>query len=172
MKKKYFFLALILAVVQGLAVQAQTDVTATYIKNAGFDEAPICYTKTGGTVLTAGVERIGTVGWVFPIPQWNNESVIGNNAVQVATGEYGTIANSQGFNNVAVPATDKKGNSAGAALSMSAGWGDKAMYSQNAILPSGRYVLKMDVYNAHTTTGVALNFFGFIPLDGTPVYSK
>ncbi len=175
MKKKYFFLALILAVVQGMAVQAQTDVTATYIKNAGFDEAPICYTVAGGTVLTAGVERIGitgTDGWTFPIPQWRSESVIGHNAVQVATGEYGTVANSQGFNNVAVPATDKNGNSAGAALSMSAGWGDKAMYVQDAILPAGRYVLKMDVYNAHTATGVALNFFGFIPLDGTPTYSK
>lgn len=172
MKKRYFFLALILAVLQGMAVQAQTDVTATYIKNAGFDEAPIHYTVAGGTVLSAGVERIGTVGWVFPVPEWRNESVINNNAVQVATGEYGTVANAQGFNNVAVPATDKNGNSAGAAVSMSAGWGDKAMYVQDAILPSGRYVLKMDVYNAHTVATVAYNYFGFIPLDGTPTYSK
>ena len=118
MKKKYFFLALMLAVLQGMAVQAQTDVTSTYIKNAGFDEAPICYTVAGGTVLTAGVERIGTTGWVFPIPQWRNESVINANAVQVASGEYGTVANSQGFNNVPVPATDRNGNSAGAAISM------------------------------------------------------
>lgn len=172
MKKKYFFLALMLAVLQGMAVQAQTDVTSTYIKNAGFDEAPICYTVAGGTVLTAGVERIGTTGWVFPIPQWRNESVINANAVQVASGEYGTVANSQGFNNVPVPATDRNGNSAGAAISMSAGWGDKAGYAQDVVLPGGRYMLKVDVYNAHTPTTAISNFVGFIPLEGTAAYSK
>lgn len=172
MKKKYFFLALILAVVQGMAVQAQTDVTSTYLKNAGFDEAPICYTVAGGTVLNAKVTRIGTTGWVFPIPQWRNESVINANAVQVASGEYGTVANAQGFNNVPVPATDRYGSSAGAAISMSAGWGDKANYAQDVILPGGRYILKVDVYNGHTPTKVISNFVGFIPLDGTAAYSK
>lgn len=172
MKKKYFFLLLMMAVLQGMAVQAQTDVTATHIKNAGFDETPIHYTVAGGTVLTAGVERIGTTGWIFPVPQWNNESVINANAVQIATGEYGTVANPQGFNVVAVPATDRNGNSAGAAVSMSAGWGDQAMLAQDVILSSGRYVLKMDVRNAHTVTTIAVNRFGFIALDGTTYFSK
>lgn len=177
MKKKYFILILLMAVLQGMAVQAQTDVTADYIKNAGFDETPYAFTVAGGTVVTEGVARIwegeeGEGGWMYTLPQWNNESVVNNNAVQIASGEYGTIANSAGFNGVAVPATDKNGGSAGAAISMSAGWGDKAMISQDVMLPAGRYIMKMDVHNAHTNINIAANYFGFMAVDGTNHYSQ
>lgn len=168
MKKIYSFLTLMVAAAMcSFSANAQTDVTATYLLNPGFDEAPICYTVSGGTVLNAEVTRIGTTGWIFPIPGWNQESVINANAVQVATGEYGTVANAQGFNNVAVPATDKNGSAVGAAISMSAGWGDKAMLSQNVILPSGKYVLKYDIINQHTALNVNANLTGFIPGDGS-----
>jgi hypothetical protein len=173
MKKRYFLPALIVFAAMMSHLQAQTDVTATYLQNPGFDEAPIHYTVTGGTVLTAGVERIGvtgTHGWTFPIPGWNQESIINANAVQISTGEYGTVANSQGFNNIPVPATDKAGASAGAAVSMSAGWGDRAMLSQNVTLPSGRYVLKYDIHNGHTALNAVVNYSGFIPATGTATY--
>lgn len=169
MKKIYLFIALIAMAFAG-SVQAQEDVTATFIANPGFDEAPIHYTVAGGVTLTEGVERIGTTGWMFVLPGWTNGSVVNNNAVQIATGEYGTIANSQGFNNVPVPATDKSGNATGAAVSMSAGWGDDANIYQEATLSPGRYVLKYDIINQHTVTAVAENFSGFIPEFGNPTY--
>ena len=173
MKKHYLlFTAIVAAFASVLSVQSQTDVTATYLTNADFNTTPICYTKAGGTTLTSGVTRIGTTGWIFNIPGWTNASVINSNAVQVATGEYGTVANSQGFNNVAVPATDKQGLAVGGCMSMSAGWGDKASYTQTVTLPAGRYALKLDAYNAHTNTACNANYCGFIPASGTATYSK
>lgn len=173
MKKHYSFLAAIIAVFASVVnVQSQTDVTATYLTNADFNTASFCYTKAGGTTLTSGVTRIGTTGWIFNIPGWTNASVINSNAVQVATGEYGTVANAQGFNNVAAPATDKQGLNVGACLAMSAGWGDKANYNQSVTLPAGRYALKLDAYNAHTNTACNANYCGFIPTTGTATYSK
>lgn len=171
MKKIYSILTLlVVAAMCNFSLKAQTDVTSTYLLNPGFDEAPICYTVANGTLLNAEVVRIGTTGWIFPIPGWNQESIINANAVQVATGEYGTVANAQGFNNVPVPATDKDGAALGAAISMSAGWGDQAMLSQNVILPSGKYVLKYDIINQHTALNVATNLTGFIPTEGTATY--
>lgn len=175
MKKRYLLLALIAFAGMVSQLNAQTDVTATYLQNPGFDQAPIHYTVAGGTVRTEGVVHIGVVGthgWTFPIPGWNQESIINGNAVQIATGEHGTVANSQGFNGIPVPATNKAGSSAGAAVSMSAGWGDRAMLSQNVNLPSGRYVLKYDIHNGHTALNAIANYSGFIPTSGTATYGK
>lgn len=170
MKKHYFLLTVIIAFFSVLSTQAQTDVTNTYLTNASFDATPICFTKAGGATLTAGITRIGTLGYIYPIPGWTNASNVPANAVQVATGEYGTVANAIGFNNVAVPATDKYGNNTGACLSMSAGWGDKASYYQLVTLPAGRYALKYNTYNAHTNAACVSNYSGFIPTTGTATY--
>lgn len=170
MKKKYLLLALIFFAGMMSHLKAQTDVTATYLQNPSFDEPPYHYTLIGGTVRSEQAVRIGTTGWIFTIPGWNNESVINANAVQIATGEFGTVANAQGFNNIPVPATDKAGGTTGAAVSMSAGWGDRAMLSQNVTLPSGRYVLRYDIHNGHTALNVITNFCGFIPATGTATY--
>lgn len=45
-------------------IKAQQDVTSVYLLNPGFDEAPICYSVAGGTVLNPEVTRIGTIGWI------------------------------------------------------------------------------------------------------------
>lgn len=172
MKKTYLKVAaLFAALLAGSSAFASTDVTATYLINADFDTAPITYTVSGGTTRNAAAVRIGSSGWIFEIPGWTNASVVPSNAVQVATGEYGTVANSQGFNNVPVPATDKGGLNTGAALSMSAGWNDKASYYQAVNLSSGKYVLKFDVYNAFTVAAITNNYCGFIPDAGTATYS-
>lgn len=177
MKKIYLFIALIALAFAG-SVQAQEDVTATFIVNPGFDEAPIHYTVAGGTTRSeaavryfyTGEDVAGQNGWVFDVPGWSHGSIVTANAVQIATGEYGTIANSQGFNNVPVPATDKNGSSTGAAVSMSAGWGNDAILYQEATLSPGRYVLKYDIINQNTNINVAENFSGFVPNEGTPTY--
>jgi hypothetical protein len=174
MKKKYYFLALIVAVLQAFNLQAATptDVTDTYLQNANFNQPPYAYTVEGGTVLTEGVERHLATGWMYAVPGWTHASIVNANAVQIATGEYGTVANSNGFNGVAVPATDRNGNSVGAAVSMSAGWGDQGRLTQDVSLPSGRYVLKVDVYNAHTPVNAIRNFVGFKSEYGTEYYSN
>ena len=177
MKKIYLFIALIALAFAG-SVQAQEDVTATFIANPGFDEAPIHYTVAGGDVRSEAAVRYfytgedvsGQNGWVFDVPGWSHGSIVNGNAVQIATGEYGTVANAQGFNLVPVPATDKNGNSTGAAVAMSAGWGDDAILYQEATLSPGRYVLKYDIINQFTVTAVAVNFSGFVPNEGTPTY--
>ena len=174
MKRIYLLIAVFFAAcVTSLNVQAQTDVTTTYLTNAGFDTAPFCYTKAGGATLTAGVSRIGSTGYIYPIPGWTNACTIAANAVQVATGEYGTTpTNAQGFNNVLPPVADKNGVTTGACLAMSAGWGDKGIYNQAVTLPAGRYALKLDAYNSFTVTGCAVNYCGFVPTSGTATYSK
>lgn len=83
----------------------------------------------------------------------------------------GTVANAQGFNNHPAPATNRLGETTGAVLAMSAGWGDRAMYFQEVTLDPGRYVLKIDIFNANTPTTAIANFIGFIPNVGDPIYS-
>lgn len=161
---------LVLLVIPAKMMLAQTDVTSLYLTNADFNTPPFAYTVAGGTVLNTAVTRIGTTGWIFPVPGWTNASIINANAVQIATGEMGTVANAQGFNNTAVPAANRLGETTGAAMSMSAGWGDRASYYQEVTLPAGRYVLRVDAFNGNTPTQAVANFFGFIPNEGTPIY--
>jgi hypothetical protein len=179
MKKIFLFLAiLVLALIVPENLHSQTDVTATYLINADFNTPPYCYTKAGGTTLTEGVERLIVTtdptrsGWIFKIPGWENASIIKNNATQVATGELGMKVTPPGFNGVTPPAATMAGDTTGAALSMSAGWGDRASYYQDVTLPSGRYVMKYDAYNGHNRTLAIANYFGFVPDEGTPIYGS
>jgi len=174
MKKFFLLFAVIFAAcINSLNVQAQTDVTATYLTNAGFDTDPICFTKAGGATPNASALRIGTSGFFYTIPGWTSACVAPSNAVQSATGEYGTTpSNAKGFNNVLPPTADKNGGVTGACLSMSAGWNDKAIYNQTVSMPAGRYALKLDVYNSFTITAINSNYCGFVPTTGTATYSK
>jgi hypothetical protein len=155
-------------------LQAQVDVTATYLQNAGFDDAPTIFTKdAGGKIANADTDyRITRVnggtspGWRFIVSNWDETSVINNNAVQISTAEYGftTVPTSaaSGLNTTTPPATQKDGVTAtGACLHMSAGWGDRAIVSQAVKLPAGKYKLFYDAYNAHTSTGIAVNYSGY-----------
>lgn len=171
MKKRILKLCSFLALMLGTQqLSAQQDVTSLYIKNAGFETTPLTFTKAGGD--TPGTDRIGTSGRIYTIPEWTNSSVCNNNAVQIATAEYGlssTVAN--GLNSTKPPTTDHNGNG-GAALHMSAGWGDDAILTQKiAQLPNGIYRLSYHVYNAHSNANIAENFTGVEQTDGTKTYS-
>lgn len=172
MKKIYSLFIVTCLIFSGL--QAQVDVTATYIKNPGFDEAPTIFTKeAGGKIANADTDyRITRVnggtspGWRFIVTNWDETSVINNNAVQISTAEYGftelPTGASSGLNNTIPPATQKDGITAtGASLHMSAGWGDRAIVSQIVNLPAGKYKLFYDAYNAHSSTGIAVNYCGY-----------
>ncbi len=175
MKKIYVLMAILFAT--SVTLMAQTDVTSTYLTNAGFDEAPTIFTlAAGGKISNADTDyRITRIdggsgsGWRFIVTGWDETSYIKSNAVQISTAEYGfttvpTLANS-GLNTTTPPATQKDGvTTTGACLHMSAGWGDKAIISKAVALQSGKYKLFYDAYNANTTassTGIATNFCGY-----------
>ena len=142
---------------------AQTDVTSTYLTNADFETLPIDFTVANNGNVSGESTRIGSTGWVYTIPGWTNASVIGNNAVQIATAEYGlSTATTSGLNSTTPPAADNQGNT-GAALHMSAGWGDDAIVTQvsKQQLLSGVYTFTYNVYNQNSSNnGVAANFTG------------
>jgi hypothetical protein len=170
MKKINYLLSLVLwLVLLPVTTKAQTDVTDLYLTNADFNTPPYTYTVAGGATITEGVERLIVTtdptrsGWIFAIPGWENASIIRNNATQVATGEHGITITPPGFNGITPPPTNKAGETTGAVMSMSAGWGDRASYFQEVSLPSGRYVMKYDFFNGHNRTLAIANYFGFIP---------
>lgn len=168
MKKKFLLLAGCLFAYIGLQpTLAQTDVTSTYIQNADFETTPLTYSKATGAT-SPQTDRIGTTGQIYTVPGWTNASVCKNNAVQIATAEYGmTTSVSNGLNSTTPPSADNAGNG-GAALHMSAGWGDDAIVTQKATLPAGIYELTYYVYNQNSSaTGIAVNFTGVTLADGT-----
>lgn len=170
MKKKILFLGAVLLFTLFGSLKAQTDVTNTYLTNTGFDSDPITFLKSSGK-NTAAVRHLAT-GWMYEIAGWTQASVCNANAVQVATAEYGAASSSEGLNGVAPPTMDMDGHSSGACLHLSAGWGDKAILTQNVNLQPGKYELTYSVFNAHTSTGIASNYFGYLPDQGTATYGK
>lgn len=176
MKKNFTKLtAALIAGVWTLGLQAQTDVTSQYLKNADFETAPICFTVAGGETPNAekltGIGTDGRDGNVFAVPEWTQKVVMSNNAAQVSTGEYGqTAAVANGQNATMTPAADNAGNG-GACLHLSAGWGDKAIITQVAAgLPEGKYALVYNVINQYSKTGIFANYCGTILADGTATY--
>ena len=176
MKRIYPLLFITCFLLTGL--QAQVDVTATYLQNAGFDDAPTIFTKdAGGKIANADTDyRITRVsnatsqpGWRFIVTGWDETSYIVSNAVQITTAEYGFTSlptgAASGLNNTTPPLTQKDGVTAtGASLHMSAGWGDRAIISKAVELKAGKYKLFYDAYNANTTaasTGIATNLSGY-----------
>lgn len=143
---------------------AQTDVTSKYIKNAGFEESPVTYTTASGT--TAQTAKIGKKGKIFTITNWTNASVCNNNAVHIATTEYGFSSAVDGTNGSTPPASDNNG-ATGVALAMSAGWGDDAIVEQVTNLPAGAYSLTYSICNQHSNTSIAVNFTGVKLADGS-----
>lgn len=90
-------------------------------------------------------------------------STINGNAAQGVTGEYGSELQQNG---TTPPAKDIYGESNGAALHISAGWGDSPVYTQEvAINSAGRYIVYYEVQNRNTSANtIAANYIG---LDGT-----
>lgn len=170
MKKKYLILTgLLFAWMGAQPVSAQTDVTSKYIKNADFETTPITFTKATGT--TPQTARIGTTGQVYTVAEWTNASVIGNNAAQISSVEYGlgeSVAN--GLNGTTPPSADNNGNG-GSCVHMSAGWNDDAIMTQQIKLPAGKYSLTYYICNQNEgKEGIAENFTGIKYADGSVKY--
>jgi hypothetical protein len=99
--------------------------------------------------------------YAYNVTDWTNQCKVANNATFTATFAYGSAAL---FNGVKVPSADRNGQSSGACLGVSSGWGpaNAVQFTQPVRLPAGNYQLIYDVYNgnANATTLIS-NLTGF-----------
>lgn len=156
---------------------ALSSTTTVSLSNANFNTTPnntLSGTETvfGGTLSTATSNpdntkdmsaNTGDHGYLYEVTGWTQFSKFNSTAAQGTTSEYGTAmpANGWSTNSTTPPATDMFGGTDGAALHLSAGWGDQARYQQTVnSLPSGRYLLYYEAINLHSNTAIASNYIG------------
>ena len=137
-----------------LTATAQTDVTADYLKNYGFDSG---FHHTAGQTTKVDKEIKVITGWTA-----------GFTVDYTITGiyQYGFAGT---FNGGEVPAQGYQG-SEGGALALSTGWGVEMTYSQDVTLPAGTYTINVPTYNGKSATK-GRSQLAWIPQNGTAVIS-
>lgn len=155
MKKLNKLFATLIAVLSVQTLSAQTDVTSTYLTNAGFDDNNSWITADVAQLTTKAAE-----GWTA--------TSSGDTWWYGGTVNYGS---SFKVNSVTPPATNPDGKAEGGALGISAGWGCTVTYKQEVKLPAGVYTLSYKAYNANTGATQANNYIGFTSSSVT-VYGK
>jgi len=156
MKTKLFLFVFLAAFIGGYAV-AQTDVTDTYLINAGFDDSSNFAQANQGTA-NPGNAQADITGWGI------------ENHGGWAVGYVFEFGSPYTFNNSTVPATDRNGEAAGGVLAISIGWGNTLSFSQAVTLPEGKYRLATNTYNVGTSTE-STSVFGWVPDEGSPALS-
>ena len=136
------------ALLGGLSANAQTDVTSTYLTNAGFDD---CTAETSD-VAAKTIKDYSSNGWI-----------------NASTGSFTTIAvtaygGGYKVGNSTTPSTKKDGTTvSGNTLGIIAGWGDDVIIQSDDItLPAGNYTLTVDHYLASSTANYGTSRFGFV----------
>lgn len=137
-----------------LTATAQTDVTADYLKNYGFDSG---FHHTAGQTTKVDKEIKVITGWTA-----------GFTVDYTITGiyQYGFAGT---FNGGEVPAQGYQG-SEGGALALSTGWGVEMTYSQAVTLPAGTYTINVPTYNGKNVTK-GHSCLAWIPQNGEAVTS-
>ncbi len=154
MKKLRLLLAFCALLIGWSNASAQTDVTATYVTNPGFED---CTAETGN--ITSAIDY-ATDGWT--------KYYAGSNYAYSAVVEYGGAGQVNGTN---APAQDNAGNS-GKTLGFSVGWGNATIYRSSAIsLPAGKYTLRVHAYNNLTGVTQFKSKFGFVTANGSQAIS-
>ena len=130
------------------SANAQTDVTSTYLTNAGFDD---CTAETSN-VAAKTIKDYSSNGWTNA----NKGSY-----TTIAVTAYGggvKLANST------TPSTKKDGSTvSGNTLGIIAGWGDAVkIQSGDITLPAGFYTLTIDHYLSSSTNNYTTSYFGFV----------
>lgn len=138
---------------------AQTDVTSTYLTNAGFES---CAPRTDNLAASgsAAGDNYEDAGWTLAQSSaWSSSAV-------VAYGGSGQV------NGASAPSADNLGNT-GNALGVSVGWGGTNRYlSTTAVtLPAGHYVLTVNAYNNLSGVTQFKSVNGFVPTSGSPYLS-
>lgn len=134
---------------------AQVDVTAIYLKNAGFDAR---YDYPVGVTGNVAQEML-------PVDGWTNDYSVAYTIV--GTYQIGTAIT---FNGAMVPATNVDGTTEGGVLALSTGWDESIKLYQEVTLPKGEYSLVTAYYNGCSSTD-ATSLFGWIPSSGAGVMS-
>jgi len=143
------------------ALKGQTDVSNTFISNAGFN--------TSCNYLSGGSETVGTTntGNVADIDGWQIESSTAWTAA--ATFEFGWNGT---FNGAVIPASGAEGTtgSGQGVLALTAGWSGTAAYSQEITLPPGIYSLDYAVLFLNANE-INANLVAWLPNEGDAVVS-
>ncbi len=146
MKVKQLLAAALLFCTAGAS--AQTDVTSTYIQNAGFDD---CTAETSD-VAAKTIKDYSSNGWT-----------------NAAKGSFTTIAvtaygGGKKVGNSTTPSTKKDGTTvSGNTIGIIAGWGDDVkIQSKDITLPAGFYTLTIDHYLTSSTNNYSTSRFGFV----------
>lgn len=126
-------MALAIALLCSAGAWAQTDVTSTYITNAGFDESGDF--QTGNVATGNSNQRKAVTGWT-------NSG--GNTYSTGAAIGFGTSGQINGAN---LPSTNADGGTTGGALCLNAAWQSQVWYSQEITVPAGNYTFKFQVNN-------------------------
>lgn len=159
MNKLNKLFAIIIAVLGVQTLSAQTDVTSTYLTNAGFDDESGW--KTSNVAVTSG-------GNMQDIPGWTKKAVGWSSAATFGYGGGGQV------NGSSVPSTGPDGASNGGAFGFSGSWEADIVYTQAVTLPAGFYTLSYKVFNAQTSTDgnnkLKTNKFGFVASSGKTFY--
>lgn len=153
MKLKKLFAAALLVCSTG--AWAQTDVTSTYITNAGFDESGDFQT---GNVATGGSnQRKAVTGWT---------NTGGDTYTTGAAIGFGTSGQINGAN---LPSTNSDGTATGGALCLNAAWQSQVWYAQNVTLPAGNYTMTFKVNNVGQNASFEKDpvMFSFTTTDGS-----
>lgn len=151
MKKIYNKLcAIAFALLGATSLSAQTDVTSTYLTNAGFDD------ESGWATSNVGVTSGGNMQ---DIPGWTKKAVGWSSGATFGYGGGGQV------NGSSVPSTGPDGTATGGAFGFSGSWSADITYTQEVTLPAGVYTLTYKAYNAQTSTDgnnkIATNKIGF-----------
>ena len=112
---------------------AQTDVTDTYIINAGFDNSGDFQNENVATGNSN--QRKAVTGWT---------NAGGNTYTTGAAIGFGTSGQINGAN---LPNKNADGGTTGGALCLNAAWQSDVWYSQEVTLPAGNYTIKFMVNN-------------------------
>ncbi len=155
MKRQLLLAALFVA--GALGMRAQTDVTDTYIQNAGFD--------TAGDFLTSNISNTAATS-AGSVSEWTSEG--SSSWCYGGCIEFGSTSGK--INNATIPSTNSDGEASGGALCISGAWDDGSGYLdyyQNVTLPAGNYTLTMPVNNVGQNSNFRLSYFGFTTDDNT-----
>jgi len=159
--KRNYLLGLMLLV--GIAhTSGQTNVTTTYIPNAGFES---CTVTTGNIAAASGhtAQDYASSGWTLT-------STLNGSGTSWSTGAVVAYGGTGQVNGASAPATDHVGNS-GKALGISVGRNNAVYYQTAAVnLPAGNYTFSVHGYNAHTAT-LFYSLVGFVATDGATYFS-
>ncbi|MCU4163423.1 cadherin-like beta sandwich domain-containing protein [Carboxylicivirga caseinilyticus] len=158
MKKRFLLFSLLFAMTQFFVLQAQTDVTDTYLTNPGFDSN--CTYTISSTDVNLGTADDGST--IMTVDGWTGNY---NGWSAGATFEYTTVTT---LNGNTVPTADPDGASGTTegGLGVCAAWAGSTYYTQSVTLPAGTYTLKYKVNNfGPVTAGTSLA--GFTPDAGT-----